>query len=172
MKIVALDLATITGVAVGETGCEPLCWSENLGKGASEDARFSKVLWLTGKLIAEHKPDFIAIEAAIGGRDASAFLVGLVSCVRGVTYNRGVPVRVYHRSSILRHFVGKALTARDFPGSSKAKAKQAIKDAVIARCRLLGWTVDGPDSADAAALLDYAMALERVQVAPAGELFR
>lgn len=170
--IVALDIATQTGVAVGEPGGAPRAWSEDLGKRASEEARFSKALWLTDKLIKEHKPEFLAVEAAIGGREASAFLIGLVACVRGCAYNRNVPVKVYHRSSILKHFVGKALTARDFPGLGKARAKAAIKDTVIARCRLLGWEVDGADAADAAALWDYACALEGAQVAPGGELFR
>jgi hypothetical protein len=169
--IIALDIATATGVAVGEPGSAPRVWTEDLGKRAPDEARFSKALWLTNKLIVEHKPSLIAVEAAIGGRDASPYLIGLLACVRGCAFNRGVPVKVYHRSSILKHFVGKALTARDFPGLAKAKAKFAIKEAVIARCRLLGWEVADDNAADAAALWDYANALERVQVAPAGGLF-
>jgi hypothetical protein len=129
------------------------------------------MLWLTNRLIKEHEPSLIVYEAAIGGRDASAYLIGLVACMRGCANNRGIVCKPYHRASILRHFVGKALTSRDFPGLGKAKAKAAIKETVIARCRLLGWQVPDDNAADAAALWDYACALERVQVAPAGELF-
>jgi len=169
--IVALDIATNTGIAVGEPGSVPLLWSENLGKQASEEARFSKALWLTNRLVKEHEPEFLAVEAAIGGRDASHYLIGLLACVRGCAHNRGVPVKVYHRSSILKHFVGKALTSRDFPGLNKARAKAAIKQTVVDRCRLLGWEVADDDAADAGALWDYACALRGVQAAPSGELF-
>lgn len=172
MKVVALDLATRVGVAVGVAGDVPHSFAVDLGRNASEEARFSKVLWLTQKLIAEHEPDLIAVEAAIGGKNASSFLIGLVACVRGCAYNRQVPVKVYYRASILKHFVGRALTARDFPGS-KVAAKRAIKAAVVARCRLLGWDVGNDDDrADGCALWDYACALDGAQVAPGGELFR
>lgn len=170
--IVALDIASVTGVAVGEAGSTPVAWPEDLGKRASEEARFSKALWLTDRLVKDHKPSLIAVEAAIGGREASAFLIGLVACVRGCAFNRSVPVKVYHRSSILKHFVGKALTSRDFPGLGKARAKAAIKETVLARCKLLGWEVEGADAADACALWDYAHALEGAQVRPGGELFK
>jgi len=170
--ILALDIATLTGVAVGEPGSAPVSWTEDLGKRTSEEARFSKALWLTDKLIKAHTPDLIAVEAAIGGREASAYLIGLVACVRGCAFNRSVPVKVYHRASILKHFVGKALTSRDFPGLGKARAKAAIKETVVSRCRLLGWEVEDDNAADACALWDYANAVQGLQVAPGGGLFK
>ena len=171
MIVVALDIATQTGIAVGPPGGKPKAWSVDLGKGRSEDARFSKALVLTHELIERHRPDLIAVEAAIGGKFASAFLIGVVACVRGVAANRGVPVRSYTSGSVRKHFLGRALAKRDFPALKPAAATKAIKGEVIARCRLLGWEVADDNAADACALWDFACATAGFQTAPSGGLF-
>jgi Holliday junction resolvasome RuvABC endonuclease subunit len=174
MKIVALDVATQTGVCVGNSGAAPTAWSVNLGKGLSEDQRFSNILKLTHGLIEEHDPDLIAVEAFIGGKNASAYLIGLVACVRGCAANRGVKVVLMFPATVRKHFLGKALTSRDFPGLKQAKAKLAIKERVATQCRAIGWTVPDLDAADAAATWDYACATHArgYQAAPTGGLFR
>ena len=169
--VVALDIATQTGIAVGSPGGKPKAWSVDLGKGRGEDARFSKALVLTHELIERHRPDLIAVEAAIGGKFASAFLIGVVACVRGVAANRGVPVRSYTSGSVRKHFLGRALAKRDFPSLKPAAATKAIKGEVIARCRLLGWEVADDNAADACALWDFACATAGFQTAPSGGLF-
>jgi Holliday junction resolvasome RuvABC endonuclease subunit len=171
MIVLALDIATSTGVAVGTAGSAPVAWSEDLGRGQIDDLRFSKALALVSSLLAEHKPDLVAVEAPVGGPQTSHLLVGLVACVRGCVANRGVPLVSYHSGSVRKHFLGRVLTVRDFPALSKGKAKQAIKAEVIKRCQLLGWDVPDHDSADAAALFDYAGAMAGVQVQPGGGLF-
>lgn len=171
MIVLALDIATQTGIAVGSAGSAPRAWSVDLGKGRSEDARFSKALVVTHKLIEEHRPDLIAVEAAVGGPKTSHFLVGLLACVRGCAFNRGVPLKVYPINAIRKHFLGKAYTVKDFPGLTHGKAKQAIKAQVMGRCALLKWDVPDADAADAAALWDFACATEGFQVAPGGGLF-
>lgn len=172
MKILALDIATNTGVAVGENGSAPVCWSESLGQ-APDERRFSNVLRLLDRLIDEHKPDLIAIEAAIGGKHASQYLIGLVACVRGCAYLNNIQSEVYYLASIRKHFLGKALSVRDFPAMTRGNAKRAIKKAVMDRCALLGWKVSDDDAADAAALWDYAMSrsITKYHAAPSGELF-
>lgn len=169
--VVALDIATQTGIAVGSPGGKPKAWSVDLGKGRGEDARFSKALVLTHELIERYRPDLIAVEAAIGGKFASAFLIGVVACVRGVAANRGVPVRSYTSGSVRKHFLGRALAKRDFPSLKPAAATKAIKGEVIARCRLLGWEVADDNAADACALWDFACATAGFQTAPSGGLF-
>lgn len=171
MIVVALDIATQTGIAVGSPGGKPKAWSVDLGKGRGEDARFSKALVLTHELIERYRPDLIAVEAAIGGKFASAFLIGVVACVRGVAANRGVPVRSYTSGSVRKHFLGRALAKRDFPSLKPAAATKAIKGEVIARCRLLGWEVADDNAADACALWDFACATAGFQTAPSGGLF-
>ena len=171
MIIVALDIATQTGIAAGSPGGKPKAWSVDLGKGRSEDARFSKALVVTHEMIERFRPDLIAVEAAIGGKFASAFLIGVVACVRGVAANRGLPVRSYTSGSVRKHFLGRALAKRDFPALTAAAATKAIKGEVIHRCRLLGWDVPDDNAADACALFDYACATAGFQTAPAGRLF-
>lgn len=173
VKILALDIATNTGIAVGSAGGVPTCWSENLGK-APDERRFSNVLRLTSSLIATHEPDFVAVEAAVGGPKTSHYLVGLLACVRGCAANRDIPVEAMHLGSIRKHFLGKAYTTRDFPGLSHAKAKMAIKGEVMKRCALLGWDVPNHDAADAAALWDFACATRArdYQAKPVGGLFK
>jgi Holliday junction resolvasome RuvABC endonuclease subunit len=171
MIILALDIATSTGCAVGKAGGAPVAWSVNIGKGLTDDQRFSNILRLTSQLLEQHKPDMVAIEAPVGGRDTSHLLVGLAACVRGCVANRGVPLVSYHSGSIRKHFVGRTLTTRDFPTLSKAAGKMAIKAEVMKRCKLLGWDVPDHDSADAAALFDFAGAKAGIQVLPGGGLF-
>lgn len=173
MKILALDLATNTGIAVGSAGSVPLSWSENIG-GPPDERRFSNILRLTDRLIKKHEPDFIALEAAVGGPKASAYLIGLVACVRGASFNRGIASETFHLGSIRKHFIGKALTTNHFPGMSHTQAKKAIKQTVISRCNLLGWKPPDDDAADAMALWDYAMAQKnpRYQAKPVGGLFQ
>lgn len=165
MKIVALDLATVTGVAVGSPNSDPVSWSVDLGKGLKSlkgddknDLIFSKALVLTDTLIREHQPDFVAIEAAVGGPKTSHFLVGLLACVRGCVANRKVDRQIYAISAIRKHFTGRAWTTKDFPALSRPAAKRAIKQEVIKRCHLLGWEPEDDNAADALALLDYALA--------------
>lgn len=158
MKIIALDIATQTGIAVGSSGRDPKAWSVDLGKGRSEAARFSECLKLTHGLIETHKPDLIVVEAFIGGKHASAYLIGLVACVRGCAFNRSVKVEMVFPATVRKHFIGKAMTSKDFPGMKQAKAKLAIKEVVADRCRLLNWDVPDLDAADAAATWDWACA--------------
>lgn len=172
----ALDIATSTGVAVGSSGGTPVAWSVDLRRGhakASEDVRFSEILRLSQGLIVEHEPDLIAIEAFIGGPRASAYLIGLVACVRGCAANRGIRVEMVFPATVRKHFLGKALTSKDFPGMKQAKAKLAIKERVAAQCRAIGWHVSDLDAADALATWDWACATKArgYQAVPHGGLF-
>ncbi len=172
MTILALDVATKTGVAVGgPRSNRPTAWSVDLGKAQSHDRRFSNVLVLTHELIERHKPHLIVIEAPIGGRDASALLIGYVACIRGCAANRGIPIETFTSSSVRKHFLGRALAKRDFPHLNARAATIAIKQAVMDRCRLLGWDVPDADAADAAALWDCARATHGAQTIPTGGLF-
>jgi len=172
VKVLALDVASHVGIAVGSSGGVPLCWSEYLG-GPPDDRRFSKAIRLTNHLIKTHKPDFVAVEAAVGGPKASAYLIGLLACVRGVAFMHGVACEPLHIAAIRKHFVGKNLTVKDFPGLNRGAAKKAIKDVIIQRCQVLGWKVPDADAADAAAAWDYACSIkaQKYQAKPVGGLF-
>ena len=173
MKILAMDVATQCGLAVGDSRSKPKAWSVDLGKGHSEDYRFSEALKLTHGLIETHNPDLIAIEAFIGGKHASAYLIGLVACIRGCAANRSVKCVMVFPATARKHFIGKALTSRDFPGMKQAKAKLEIKKTVQKYCQIRGWNAPDLDSADALAVYDWACATHapKYQSKPNGGLF-
>lgn len=156
MKIVALDIANNTGIAVGVSGGDPTCWSVHLGEDRSEAERFSNVLRLTHGLIETHDPDLIVVEAFIGGSNASAYLIGLVACVRGCAFNRGVKVEMVFPATVRKHFLGVAKTSANFPHLKKAEAKLEIKREVKAQCEAYGWKIPDLDAADAAATWNWA----------------
>ena len=167
MKLMALDLATNTGVAIGDVSGSPLCHSESLGKAAgSQGARFSEALYMTRRLIEQHKPDAIAIEAAVitgvvGGQARLESALGIRGVVMCVAHVKRVAVYEHAVVSIRKHFIG----------SGKVKRAEA-KAATIARCRQLGWHVANDNEADAAALWDFTRAKLRLGATPsAGGLF-
>ncbi|MDE4303594.1 hypothetical protein PXK30_09745 [Phaeobacter gallaeciensis] len=188
MRILALDIATQTGIAVGDSGSQPRAWSISLGeapdrgrlskdaKAALDGRRFSNALKMTQGLIEHHSPDLIVVEAAIGGAKASHYLIGLVACVRGCAANRGVTCKPANLSTVRKHFLGRAISVNDFPYlKSKDAKKKAIKREVLKRCELLKWDVDGDDdAADACAIWDWACAefARGYQAQPGGDLFR
>tara|TARA_R110002072_G_scaffold49433_4_gene134364 strand:- start:15426 stop:15992 length:567 start_codon:yes stop_codon:yes gene_type:complete len=186
MLIIGLDVATNTGIAVGNSSDKPKCWSVNLGepnragkmskadKDRLDNRRFSNVLKLTHGLIETHKPDLIVIEAFIGGMNASAYLIGLVACIRGCAFNQGVKCELVFPATTRKHFIGKAKTSKDFPGLKPAKAKLAIKQEVKARCEQMKWVIPDLDAADAAATWDWACATHarQYQAKPSGGLFK
>lgn len=158
MKVLAFDLATSTGVALGHAGQTPRAWSVDLGKERGHAARFSKALRMVRLLTDDFKPDLIAVEAPVGGPKTSHFLVGLSACVTGEAMNQGVRCEKFAINEIRKHFLGKHLTVKHFPHLKSHQAKAEIKRSVMNRCALLGWHVPNDDAADAAALWDYACA--------------
>lgn len=151
--IIGLDVATTTGIAVGDPGSKPLCWSECFGKTASHDIRFSEALKLTKRLIDKYQPRAIFLEAPIlKRRDKKANLVllfGLQASIRAWAQIKGVPCKGIEIPTMDKHFIG----------MSGMKSKDR-KDAIAARCRQLGWTCPDQDSADAAAIWDYGCSLQ------------
>tara|TARA_R110000851_G_scaffold308778_1_gene467867 strand:+ start:11427 stop:11873 length:447 start_codon:yes stop_codon:yes gene_type:complete len=140
----------------------------------ADDIRFLAVARLLEELIVEHEPDLIVPEAFIGGDNASAYLIGLVVCVRLCAANHGIKCEMVAPGTVRKHFLGKAKTSKDFPGVSVPKAKIMIKEEVAARCRLLGWDVPDLDAADAAATWDWACATRApaYQAKPQGGMFK
>lgn len=170
MKVLAIDIATSTGLAFGGAGDVPLTKVVDLGHGRSQDRRFAKALRLAEGFVEARKPDFVALEAPIG-QGSSTILIGLYACISGQVRKMGIPQATYPINSIRKHFIGKHLTVKDYPGLSKDEARAEIKRVVMNRCRALGWTVDTDDEADACALLDYALAKNGAMTTPSGGLF-
>lgn len=170
MKILALDIATQTGLAYGGPGDVPLTKVVDLGAGRTEARRFAKALRVAEGFVEARKPDLVVLECPIGSA-SSTVLIGLYACILGQVQKMGVPHKTYQVSSIRKHFIGKNLTTRDYPGLKKDEARKEIKKVVMNRCRAMGWNVDTDDEADACALWDYALAMEGAQTMPSGGLF-
>ncbi len=173
MKILALDVATKTGVCVGVPGANrPRAWTVDLGKSPIQ-RKLSNALVMTQGLITAHKPDLIVIEAPIGGQKVNASLIKMVGCIEGCAFNRGVKTHSVSLATVRKRFLGKAFTKRDFPHLSEKDARVAVKRLVVDRCRLIGWEPENDDEADAMALWDWGMAemVKSYQTPPPGGLF-
>lgn len=156
MLVMSLDIATNCGVAIGNAGASPRAWSVDLGKRASDQVRFAKAIGLARWACEKYRPDLVAIEAPVGGRVTSHLLVGMWACAMGEVQRHNINVVKCDISSVRKHFLGKHLTTKHFPGLTAPKAKMEIKRAVMNRCSALGWDIEGHDAADAAAVWDYA----------------
>ena len=150
MKVLALDLASKCGVAVGDPNTIPLCFTEVLGEtGTHHGARFAQALRMMNRLIKTYEPGLIVLEApmkiARGNKNIEEVLMGLRACVMGIAHMHHIPFEQHDVKTIRKHFIGN--------GSLK---RADAKAATIARCGQLGWKVKNDDEADAAALWDYA----------------
>lgn len=160
MKVLALDIATQMGCAFGRPLTTPAAWSVSFGELREHDARFAKALRFIRAMHMQLAPDLIAIEAPIGGKDASHYLIGLVAVMRAQAKDLGIQTVEYNIGSVRKHFIGKHFTKKDFPALTDTAATKIIKGKVLTRCRALGWQVQDFDQADACALWDYACARE------------
>lgn len=159
MRCLAFDTAIKTGVCIGDAGSRPRAFTVDLGK-VDWDIRFARTLRMVERYVNEFNPDLVVVEAPAAGGFQNLDLIGLTVCIRAQAKLMGRRVAVYYPNSVRKHFLGKALKARDFPGKTHGATKHAIKAQVIARCQILGWNIEDPDAADAASLWDYACALE------------
>lgn len=148
--ILALDLATVTGWAVGLPGGIPTIGSIALpaasvsGRGRLF-ATFEDWLW---DQIEVHQPVFIARESpmppkAQSGFDAALIAFGLSSSVEQVCFRASIPQRGVTVWDVRQHFVGK---------------RGAGKPEVQARCKMLNWRFTDDNSSDAAAVWSWACA--------------
>lgn len=163
--ILALDLATITGFARGVVSGVPKAGTIAFGRGDSKNAVFANAMaWFSGLLEPKPRPDLIVIEAmlppqAMKGETSTAVrdrLAGLHGIVRAVGYLRGCyRIEVVRVGDIRRHFIDDGMLPRD-----------RAKDAVMAKCRALGWQCRNDNEADALALWSYA----RSMLSPAAAL--
>jgi hypothetical protein len=155
MRILALDIATRTGWAVGAVGQRaPMFGSIRFGKpGASHDAIFANALKWASANFKTWRPDRIMFEAPLptifhrGTTNISTtrILFGLPAIMQAVAYLRGVyDVRDAAAKDVRIFFLGNNLR------------RDAAKAATIKRCRMLGWDVEDDNAADACALWLYA----------------
>lgn len=160
MRVLALDLATVTGWASVEMGGEPTSGAHRFASpGADQALLFGNALVFFKDAITVHRPDRVVFEAPLGiamvgrsNRQTLEITMGLPAILMAVCNRMQVQVRQASLSEVRSHFIG---TTR----LKSAEAKKAVQD----RCRLLGWSFVDDNAADALALLDYQVALFRKQ---------
>jgi hypothetical protein len=157
--ILALDLATRTGFARGRIGEVPIAGSIRFGKPHCRDhVVFGAALdWMVAQLEQKPLPDLLIIEdmlspLAMKGDTSRAVrdrLAGLHGIVKGLAHRYGISeIATAAVGDIRSHFIGDRSLKR-FPA----------KQAVMQRCRALGWTAPDDNAGDALAIWSYACAL-------------
>ncbi|GGC90599.1 hypothetical protein [Chelatococcus reniformis] len=183
--VLALDLATASGWAIGPVGSRPRCGSLPLGeRGAPRRERAAELTkWLAAmlkleapRLIVIEQPLQPAVLVKIGGSlDTALLLYGLAVVAESVAHLRGVrDVRMADVQDVRQHFTGhRTFKATVHPlTGKKITARANGKSAVINMCRMRGWDVADDDQADAMATWSYGCALiDRRAAAAATPLF-
>lgn len=152
--LLALDLSTVcTGFAFGgERDGAPRTGSWRL-PGADESV-FDRTLGSISESIAQLakmiQPEHVMIEAFLmptTGSHAHTIqaLIQMTGAARAAAFRAGAKVHRVSSQTVRKHFLGVGR-----PDDPKA--------AVLGRCKLLGWAVEGHDAADAAATWSYGMA--------------
>lgn len=147
--ILAFDLATTTGVAYGSPGSKPVLMTESLAvSNKMQGAKFLQAFKMTQRLITEHRPRVIAIEAALaqgGGGSANRVQVtmGIRACVHACAFSMRVPVFEFAVQTVRKHFILNGKLAGD-----EAKRK------VFMECLKRGWEPASDHESDAAAVWD------------------
>jgi hypothetical protein len=164
MNILALDLATNTGWAMGRLGDRiPAFGSIRFGRArdCSHEARFAHAIEWTSDFLKRNKIDVLTFEeplhfglrrgASRAGNDEVAF--GLAAIVQGVAHLRAVyDIRAEPTIDVRRFFLG------DNPKRAQAKRE------TVGRCRAFGIAVENDNEADAVALWHFQCAQIRPQL--------
>lgn len=157
MKVLALDLATKTGWAVGCLNDVPRFGSLRFAReGHSMAAHFAGCAQWLNDMVAVETPRLVVFESPLPtsftfGRttaDTGRWLIGLTAIVEATLYGRGFDVREASVTDVRRFFLGTNNFKRD-------DAKLATKR----RCIELGWQVGDDNAADACALWLYQCSL-------------
>ncbi|UGY13779.1 hypothetical protein HAP48_0035185 [Bradyrhizobium septentrionale] len=161
--ILALDLASRTGWAVGEPGQEPAHGSIQFAKpGASHEASFSNAWGWMYSMLADFGPSTVVWEAPMptsfnrgkSNVNTTTLLYGLPAIIGACAYRCGLyDIRKAETRDVRLHFIGQN------PKRDRAKTL------VIRQCRSMGWEVEDDNEADALATWHYMCSLIRPQLA-------
>ena len=171
MQILALDLATKTGFAMGEAGTIPQSCSVVLkrpGEGP-EIACFNLVAFLRDRFVFA-RPELAVLEdflnpVAQPSADAAILSLMLHGAAQGFLRSHGVRVETVAAATWRKHWLGVTSATPRSKGPKTAKqradARAAIKALSVKRARLLGYLpADSRDDdrAEACGIFDFAAA--------------
>jgi hypothetical protein len=143
--IMALDLASVSGWAVGEPGGKPVHGSIRFARaGASHEAIFASAFRWMNSMLLDHAPKLIVWEAPMPTSfkttniNTTTLLYGLPAVIGAATYLRGgYDIRKADTRDVRHHFIG-----------CNPKRAQA-KPMVVQKCRAMGLPVSDDNEADA-----------------------
>ena len=172
MRILSLDLALVSGFAIGNAGEIPRSGSIRLARPGSDHHAAARALGCALRdqffKIASERPNFIIAEQFI---DPSAQLSAAVvvtqlllhGAVDAIAAAYGVEVRRVPAATIRKHFCGKSFALPRSKSArtpkEKAEARKATKAMIVNRCHVLGYfprSVTDDNRADACAGFDWA----------------
>lgn len=155
--IVALDLATTMGFAMGEPGGRPTSGTVRLCPTGGDDgeAGLGLMRWMQD-VIAAAAPSSFIVEAPLvpqhgqGRTNISTVrrLIGLVFLAEAVAKAKGITIREATVSDVRTHFLGKGRIP-------KGEGKRLV----MRQCDVLGWTYRDNNAADALALWSFGCAV-------------
>jgi crossover junction endodeoxyribonuclease RuvC len=150
VTVLALDLAKATGWAAGKPCSPPVYGTIRLD--GSDAVRFIHLARTVQRLIVEHDVTDVVLEAPfIGGKLQQSALMPLFGYRAAAMIGamaKGIEPTSAEASRVRKHFIG--------AGGLK---RQAVKAAVIEKCRWRGWSPRNDNEADALALWDYRCAV-------------
>jgi Holliday junction resolvasome RuvABC endonuclease subunit len=152
MTILALDLAKTIGWARSTTRA-PIIGSRTFeGRKPLADFR----VWLNAEIV-QHRVETLAIEGIFVGMNPLSTLT--LAMMHGVAHevaqSRNLRVMVMTQGEWRRHFLGPVSVPK---GYVKDKRRRWLKNEARKACARKGWLVKSDDEADAAGILDYALA--------------
>lgn len=160
MRVLALDLATCTGFALGSLADGVIEYGSHRLPKTGEDVGLFLIHHrdTLDRLIARTKPDELIFEspALFGAKKTTLAtlrkLYGLAGVTEMVAMEAGITCFEENIETITTHFLGK--------GPGVPRRGDARKEATVKRCRERGWPTRDDNQADALALLDLALALK------------
>lgn len=168
-NILALDIATLTGVAWGVPGEKPQSECYRLKEpDQHHDIAFSNMIALVDSKIRELKPELVFKESALSleafkmmnSSQANVELqYKLHGIVEGVCVRHGVLWDQEKENTIRKHFIGTGGGTRG--AVDRVEARNQTKAAIVNRCHLLKYLpadCNDDNRADALAAWDYAAA--------------
>jgi hypothetical protein len=154
-KILALDVATKTGVAEGRPGEVPRLRTIDFRGDAKNDLTVlygRATLWMAMTL-RDNPPDLVVIEKPVPpsgawghtNHETSMITIGLFGILCGIVHCKSIRLEIAPISTWRKYFLGRG----NHPG---VIAKQMAVD----RCKLLGWDAIDNNAAEAAGIWDWA----------------
>jgi hypothetical protein len=160
--LLALDLATVTGFALGDLNGIKVSGSRQFPKTGNDIGWFADAFrtWLTTGL-KRHKPEKVVYEQPIIHGDETT----LATCRKlyGLAWQTELTCRDLKKAGVLRReFVVEEVNIGDwrthFLGRGYPRERNACKAAVKQMCRVRGFLFEDDNEAEAIAILDYALA--------------